>query len=110
MSEEEEVEEKENLDLTEDQQDTRELLVAMKPQLSEDGGEKKLLIDWHGAEKKLSEIKRRNEICILSNGLLDLTVQLSSRKKNLDEVQKMAHESMKWMMDTMPTHRPLGVN
>lgn len=92
-------------------EDLNELIGVLKPQLiSGEDGQQKLLLDLHSGKQKINELKRANEICILSNDMLGLTVQLSSKKDSLATVQEKAHKSLKWMMKNTPCRIPLGVN
>lgn len=84
---------------------------AVSPQLvvDKEGQLKGIHFDADSLERTISDIQRRAEVVALNSELLGLNVHLVSRVKSIEELQKMAHESMLFLMNKIPCRKPLGV-
>lgn len=93
-------------------EDTKEIINSLNPEISlnELGeGKHKITYDGETITEAIKNIKGKHEVIILENDLLGVRVQMLSKSKSMNELRNLAHDSLKFMLDSTPTRIPLGV-
>jgi len=90
-----------------DNTDVLEVLSSLNLKLSPEGN--KVQVDTDSLAHKLESMLNKNEGVIMENELLGIRIVATSRRKDLNEVQKIAHDSFMFMLNKTETKRPLGV-
>lgn len=94
-------EEKEQILLSGEQ---AEILEALSPRIVNESGENKLLINIDNFKKSVDSIRERGSSIILESDLLGLRCRLDSRNKDIEQLQSMAHDSMRFLLKEIPSH------
>ncbi len=90
-------------------EDMEQVINSFAPVIQKIDGEDKVLFNPEGLRKKLNEIKKKNELVMISNELLGAQIVMQSKQKSAEELLKIALIGIEDLMRRTPTRIPLGV-